>query len=111
MANAAKGEHAVEIDGRVWVLVYDANAFCEIEDALGVPIAQLDARLADGRVKDLRAVLWAGLLARQPDITLREAGALLAPKAMGEAIMAAIRKAMPEEEPSGNGAAAAGGTG
>ena len=58
-------------------LVLSFNAFCDIQQVLGVnPLAE-DEQLDLGSPVNLRAFLWAGLRHEQPDLTLREVGDLL----------------------------------
>lgn len=113
MPNATRGEHAVTcLDGQVYTLVFDVNALCDVEDRLGVGVGDLDAAMQKPTARLLRTLFHAGLAARHPDVSERDAGALLSIKAMGEAVTAAIVKSMPEA--SGDArppAAPAGGTG
>jgi hypothetical protein len=73
MANRQRGHVAIELD-RVRRLKYDFNAVCELEDALGKPVTQLKQENVGFR--EMRAMLWAGLLHEEPDLTIQEAGAL-----------------------------------
>ena len=70
--NPIKGEVGFEVEGRAYTMVLDFNALCELEEQ-GI---QLDT-LSGGGLKVLRAVFWAGLLARH-EVSLKEAGDLIA---------------------------------
>lgn len=97
MANIARGEHAVTCrDGEVYTLVFDVNALCDVEDRLGVGVADLDEAMQKPTARLVRTLFHAGLAARHPAVTEREAGALLGIKEMGAAVTAAIIKSMPE---------------
>jgi len=56
-------------------LKYTFNAFCELEEALGRPLASIKGN--EFKMKDLRALVWAGLLHESPGLTLEEAGDLI----------------------------------
>lgn len=91
MANSQRGERSFEAGGRAWVLRYTVNALCELEDVTGEPVAVLAAAMSDParlRLGTMRALLWAGLRDRQPEITLDAAGDLLDVAGIGPAIAA-----------------------
>lgn len=80
MANAHKGEVSFQCDGKNYTLRFSANALCELEDALDLGISAVAQLLSDPeklRFKTVRAVFWAGLLDRQPGMTLQQAGELV----------------------------------
>ena len=56
-------------------LKYTFNAFCELEEALGRPLASIKGN--EFKMKDLRALVWAGLLHESPGLTLEEVGDLI----------------------------------
>lgn len=75
MANKHRGYVEVELGGEVRRLKYDLNALAELEDALGYPVTQLrDDRIG---VRELRALVWAGLLHEEPKLTLKAAGSMI----------------------------------
>ena len=76
MANPARGETRIRIGKQDYVLAYDLNALCEVEYLLGASISAVMERLAQPRLRDMRALLWAGLQRRHP-MTVGEAGDLL----------------------------------
>jgi hypothetical protein len=101
MANAVKGEVEVPLeDGRKLKLVFDANAWCEIEDALGRNtqdiIADLQAKPPRAGVKVQRAIMWGGLRRYHPELSLEDAGDILIEAS--EALHKAIGSAMPEAD-------------
>lgn len=80
MANPHTGERSFEVGGATYTLRFTVNALCELEDAVGSSVSELGAALADptrARVKLMRALLWAGLRDRHPQLTIEDAGALL----------------------------------
>lgn len=87
MPNATRGEVAVGD----YVLVYDFNALCEAEGAIGKPITALDWNSLG--LMDMRALLWAGLQSRHPGITIKDAGAI-AQKIGAGRVMEAVGEAM-----------------
>lgn len=65
----------VELGGTTRHLVYDFNALCRLRDE-GVDAFKLDdTSLGDPRT--IRALVWAGLLAESPDLTVTEVGGWL----------------------------------
>lgn len=80
MANAERGETRLSAGGREYVLRYTINSLCELEDALGQGFNTIAAMMADPeklRLKTLRAVVWAGLLDKQPEATAPLAGEII----------------------------------
>lgn len=53
------------------------RSLCEVEHILSEPISAVVARLGQPALRDLRALLWAGLQRHQPGTTLHMAGDLL----------------------------------
>lgn len=89
MAKSEKGEVAATLYGQPVVLVLDFNAQCELEDLYGTSIVKvvedMAAAFAAGRpnMRDVRAILWAGMLRDNAKASLRDAGNLEPPE--GEA--------------------------
>lgn len=98
MPNRLRGE--VSIPGTSYVLRYDINALCEVEEATGENVPALLARMGDGTppsFRTMRALLWGGLRAQHPQMTIADAGKLLGdvgPQAivalMGESLTASL---------------------
>lgn len=99
MANAFKGEVRLSHDGRDYTMVLDFNALCDFEDQTGKNALETLTGLEAGKVsaRDLRALAWAGLKQRQPDIDLQTAGQILG--ANPDAIARAGAAMAPEAEP------------
>lgn len=96
MANPEKGEVAFKAADAEYTLRYSTNAICELEDHLG---RGLNAIVADlERVSTVRALLWAGLRAKHPEITLKAAGEIMdkcgVPTTVG-AVSDALKAAFP----------------
>ncbi|MBA4547683.1 hypothetical protein H1R82_07345 [Thermoactinomyces intermedius] len=72
-------------------LKYTFSAFCELEEALGRPLTEIKNNF---RMKDLRALVWAGLLHENPDLTLEETGRLLDEAPSLEDVGDAVAKAL-----------------
>lgn len=66
----------VRLDGNDRTLVFDLNAFAEIEDAYG-DIELAMQKMQAGSPKALRILLWAGLLHENEELTLKEVGKML----------------------------------
>lgn len=74
MANKHRGYVDIVLD-KPRKLRFTTNAIAELEDVLGQPITKLDEESLG--VKTLRALLWAGLLHENRDLTIEEAGDLM----------------------------------
>lgn len=80
MANSHRGEVSFECEGQNYILSFTTNALCELEDALNLGIAEISEILSDPkrlRMKYVRAVIWAGLTDKHPQITIKEAGLIV----------------------------------
>lgn len=78
MINPHKGEVSFEADGQRFVLQYSIDAVCTLEGETGKGFVALVEELEQNPSLTLmRQMLWAGLLERHPDITLKEAGELI----------------------------------
>jgi hypothetical protein len=71
MANMHRGFVQIELD-RVRNLRYTMNALAEIEDILGVPLSELENIKMS--IKNVRVILWAGLIHEDPTLTQEEVG-------------------------------------
>jgi hypothetical protein len=75
MANPVKGEVAFQTsDGRSWTLLFSFDALASAEESLDQGIGEI---VAEGRLKGLRAVFWAGLRHHHPTLTEKDAGELI----------------------------------
>lgn len=63
----------VEIAGRAYRLCYSVNALCEVESRAG---GSLDG-LMEKQFSAARLLLWGALMEHQPEITVRDAGAII----------------------------------
>lgn len=80
MANKYRAEAEFSARGETWLLRWDWNAAVEFESAAGRCLSEALSEVAAGKLSatSLRAMLWAGLRAERPRVTLEEAGGLLA---------------------------------
>jgi hypothetical protein len=67
------------------------NAFCELEDVLDRPLTELQKGF---KMKDLRALVWAGLLHEEPELTIEQAGDLIDEAESIEEVAEAVSKAI-----------------
>nr|BDD45775.1 hypothetical protein 4 [bacterium]BDD47214.1 hypothetical protein 7 [bacterium] len=75
MANKQRGYVEIELD-KTRQLKFDFNALAEMEDVLQKPITQMNGENIG--LKELRALLYAGLKHEEPGLTLDKAGQLIA---------------------------------
>lgn len=66
-------ENRVEIGGRALTLYYTVNALCAMEDCAGGSLEHL----MDRQFSATRMLLGGGLMEKQPEITLHDAGRLI----------------------------------
>lgn len=84
-------------------LAYDFNALCKAEEELG-PMGKAMARIEEGSLSTVRALVWAGLQKHHP-MTIEQAGEAV--EAVGfdkasEAISKAMSAAFPDQSKAGN---------
>lgn len=77
MANAIKGEVALQHDGKTYTMVLDINALAEFEDATGMDPGEVLDNPKTMSLSLARKLFWAGLQKHHPGLTLREAGDIL----------------------------------
>lgn len=66
----------VILNGETRNLVFDLNAFAEIEEAYG-DIEEAMKAMEKGSIKALRLLLWSGMLHESEDITIKEVGRMI----------------------------------
>lgn len=109
MANKVRGEIAADFEGGKINLMLSVNAICELEDATDRPITDLLDEISDpkrARMKTVRSMFWAMMLAAKPEATLKDAGALIdGLRGKHDRILTdAILAAFPEADEAGEGA-------
>lgn len=89
-------EEDVFVDRSVKIKM-DMNALCELEEVMGEKIPNIGMMVEERRIgiKECRAFLWAGLLHTNPDITMKEAGAIMSGAGFQQT-MAVVMPAMAE---------------
>jgi hypothetical protein len=71
MANKQRGMVKVQLD-KMRNLRYTMNALAEIEDQLGVPLSEMgEIKMT---IKNVRVILWSGLIHEDPELTQEEVG-------------------------------------
>jgi hypothetical protein len=110
MANQHKGEVEFEADGRSYKLRLSANAYCELEDALGKDADEIIQEITSTKkkvsLKVLRVVFWKALEDCQEGTTFDEAKRILktiSPIEMGVLLGHTIRASMPDAADGGEG--------
>ncbi|MBT9168523.1 MAG: hypothetical protein DDT19_01869 [Syntrophomonadaceae bacterium] len=92
----------------VKTLVYDLNAFAELEELYG-SVDEAMAAMEKGSIKAVRALLWAGLIHNhldendQPTLKLRDVGKwvqISMLQDLSKKIEKALKDALPEAEPA-----------
>lgn len=70
----------IEVGGFVRRLRYDFNAIASLEEAIDRPVSALGDNVG---VRELRAMLWAGLIHELPKLTIIQAGDMISFEKMG----------------------------
>lgn len=111
MSNPVKGELGFETeDGEAFTLLFSYDALVVIEDRLDKGLTQVMAMLKQGRLGAVRAIFWAGLQDKHPQLTERAAGELILrvegrAERVQELIAEALLLAFPEAREAAEGAA------
>lgn len=108
MANPLKGEVGFTVAGGDFVLAYDFNALCTLEEDLGVGVEEIGEKL--NSVSSLRTVFRAGLEAKHGRMTDIEAGRMIhevGVQKAGELVVKAIQGAFPAASTEGKAKAGA----
>lgn len=102
MANPVRGEVAFEVEGERYVLVFDFNCICSVEDIFDMSISEVGKKMSRGmRATDLRTLVTAGLKQHHPTLTETEVGGLigkLGADVAGEKLALAMQAAFPDAE-------------
>ena len=107
-----RGESTFTHDEQEYLLVFDAETFFQIEDALDLNMFALFEMLGEAerrkkpvKIGTLATILQCGLAQHHPDFTRRDAGEMLfeGDASIPEAIGAALIAAMPQRGDPGTG--------
>lgn len=85
-------------------LIYDLNAFAELEEEFG-SIEEAMKSLEEGKIKSLIAILWAGLVHEDEELTPKQVGSLIGLtdlQDVANALTEAISSALPETPKDGD---------
>lgn len=81
MSNADKGNVVFTVDEKEYILRFDFNAFCELEELFERPIHKILEIFSDEvpnvGMREIRKFMHAGLIANQPDMDLEQCGKLI----------------------------------
>lgn len=92
--NPKRGEQLLQLGDKHLKLALTMNALIEIEEGLGVPLAELGVRMANPSVKDLRTMIGALVRGGGTDMTDEEVGRHnFNPDQAGAAILSAFESA------------------
>lgn len=83
MANRERGDKTIMLD-RERTLRYDFNALIEIEEKVGISPDELMGRKLS--MKEIRTLLWAGLVHEDTELTEVEVGAMIDMENLGQVL-------------------------
>lgn len=113
MANPLRGEASFKAGAATFTLVFDVNAFCELEDETGFGVTELIERIQDKpSFKLLRSIFCAGLQTHHPRTSTAEAGEIMSDAGMDgvkDALSRALQAAMPSKSDTDDADKSAGG--
>lgn len=84
MANTARGEVSIEHDGQTYVLVFDIEAMCQVEDLSKQTIGELVDGVMRGGIRPLRFIFWAGLRRHHGSMSIEDVGAWMSAVGLSE---------------------------
>lgn len=113
MANPLRGEAVCKAGDATYTLRFDANVFCELEDATGMGFTALFGALqSEPSFILLRQVFCAGLQHHHPGTTLKQAGDIMSDAGMPEinSVLTRVFKAIlpPPDDGAGAGGSVGG---
>jgi len=80
MANAQRGETALEFDGKTYVFNFSVNAICELEEFLDANVNTIALQISNFstcRMKTVRALVWGALRDNHEEMDIIDAGKLI----------------------------------
>ncbi|WP_333702898.1 hypothetical protein [Sphingobium yanoikuyae] len=112
MHNPLRGEASFKAGVSTFTLVFDVNAFCELEDETGFGVAELIEQIQDKpSFRLLRSIFCAGLQTHHPKTSLAEAGEIMSDaglEGIKNALRAALQAAMPSKDDAADDESAGG---
>jgi len=97
---------SIKLGDKTRHLRYDFNALVALEETLGSPISEIGTLVSGSvRLKDLRAIVWAGLLHEDSGVTENDVGNWLDLSMLGEVadkIRQAFEAALPTSDEAKN---------
>ena len=75
-SNPVQPKVPIELGGKVRHLVFDFNALAQYEDISGKNVLAGDT-WSQTSIRDMRLLIWCGLLQEDPPLTLEEVGSML----------------------------------
>lgn len=107
MANPHRGQSELRVGDETFTLSFSLNSICEVEDATGEDIQAVLSKVEKNDFKAARLILWGALLDHHPEVSLKDAGALIPEggfPALVEALTACVQRSFPQDDgaPAGN---------
>lgn len=93
----------IKLGKKSYTLKYDINAFCALEEHTKYQnMNDLQTRSAAGEISAMRALVWAGMLHENPDITQEQVGLLIGDfknmTTIMEGVAIAVAESMPDPD-------------
>jgi hypothetical protein len=99
MANPLRGEASFQAGASTFTLVFDVNAFCELEEETGLGVTELIEQIQDRpSFKLLRSIFCAGLQTHHPKTSIKETGEIMSDAGLDvikDGLQKALQAAMP----------------
>lgn len=90
----------VKINSKIYAFKYTVNSLCELEASTEYKdINQLMAAVQTGSIGAIRAMVWAGLIWDQPDLTMGEVGEFMGDLSGMQQFAEAVGKAFVASSP------------
>lgn len=101
MSKASRGTPITLSDGRQRLMRYSNGALMDLEDRTGMTVVEHMERVKKGSMNSIAALVWAGLVDSEPQLTIRDVANLInlrESKNIGTAIGVAIKEAFGDDE-------------
>ena len=92
----------IKLGGKTYNFRFDFNALCEFSHTIDIPISEIGDKSASQMGPwEIRALIWAGLIWENPDLTVSDVGDMIEFSELGyiaEKAVEAFEAAFPEKE-------------
>ncbi|WP_299933352.1 GTA-gp10 family protein [uncultured Pelagimonas sp.] len=115
MGNKVMGQFDLPAGDKTYKIEFTPNGWCELEDVVGCGTMEFLKRLEEAEEKlnfrDVRLLMWAGLIEHHDGITLKDAGRVIKDAGGLEVVFQKLGEAVKASMPQGKDSGGDGGSG